>query len=247
MRPLRQLRHVSRSLVALPVASNRRPPGRIRKEREKPHVPQLNGSTPCCHGIAPRCRSAGGRRPRRGRHLHGERGFVRHDLRDVPSDTWSETTLNWNNKPAYSSTVTSSAGSFAVNTWVSIDVTPLVTGAGTYSFALTSSATTPVDFTAKEHGGAYAPPLVVTTGTTPPPRRCRRRGNPPVVSGVNVSSVGPFSATVKWTTDVPLTSAVEYGTAASYGVWSSDSTGTTSHSVTLTDLDFADTYHFRVL
>ena len=177
----------------------------------------------------------------------GGTGF---SVRDVPSDTWSETTLNWNNKPAYSSTVTSSVGSFAVNTWVSIDVTPLVTGDGTYSFALTSSATTPMDFTAKEYGAANAPQLVVTTSVTPPPPPPPPppATSPPVVSGVSVSSVGPFSATVNWTTDVPATSAVEYGSATSYGLWSAgDATLVTSHSVTLTGLSWVTMYHFRVL
>jgi hypothetical protein len=172
----------------------------------------------------------------------GGAGF---SARAAASNAWSETTLNANNQPGYSPTVVGSVGSFPTNSWVAVDVTPLVSGNGTYSFALTSSSTTPMDFTAKEYGAANAPQLVVTTTTTPPPPPPPTGA--PTVSGVGVSSVGPYSATVNWTTDQPSSSVVEYGTATSYGVWSAvDSTQVTSHSVTLNDLMFNKAYHFRV-
>src|SRR5213083_435288 len=40
---------------------------------------------------------------------------------------------------------------------------------------------------------------------------------PPVLSAVTVSSTGPDTATIAWTTDEPGTSQVEYGLAAGYG------------------------------
>jgi hypothetical protein len=54
--------------------------------------------------------------------------------------------------------------------------------------------------------------------------------------------------TLLWTTDVPATSWVEYGTTTSYGSDSGlvDPVLTTSHSVTLTGLAASTLYHFRI-
>src|SRR3954452_23181350 len=85
----------------------------------------------------------------------------------VSSNAWSEATLTWNNQPGYSSAITSQATSFPTNTWVAVDVTPLITGNGTFTIAVTSQSTTPIDFDAKENGAANAPQLVITTAAGP--------------------------------------------------------------------------------
>lgn len=82
----------------------------------------------------------------------------------VSDSSWSESTLTWNNRPARASTATSDLGRISTGTWVEYDVTPLVTGNGTFSFALAGPSTDGTDFTSRE--GANAPRLVVSTSTS---------------------------------------------------------------------------------
>lgn len=69
----------------------------------------------------------------------------------------------------------------------------------------------------------------------------------PVISGVEVSGTTDIKATIEWSTDEEATSQVEYGITDAYGSTTTlDEELTTSHSVTLTDLEADTTYHFRV-
>jgi len=70
---------------------------------------------------------------------------------------------------------------------------------------------------------------------------------PPAISGVAVSSIGPNTATIAWTTNEPGTSRVEYGPTTSYGSLTPlDSSLVTAHSVTLSALAPSTLYHYRV-
>jgi Carboxypeptidase regulatory-like domain/IPT/TIG domain len=77
------------------------------------------------------------------------------------STSWGEYSLNWNNAPALPGTATSSVGAAPIGTWVEFDVTPLVTGNGTYSFGVSSAITDSVIYSSKE--GPNPPDLVVQT------------------------------------------------------------------------------------
>lgn len=79
--------------------------------------------------------------------------------------TWTETGLTWNNAPALSGAPIGSVGNAANGTWVSVDVTPVVSGNGTYSFALSSASTNSVNYSSRE--GAHPPVLVVEAGGQP--------------------------------------------------------------------------------
>ncbi len=76
---------------------------------------------------------------------------------------------------------------------------------------------------------------------------------PPVPTKVNCNSIcatgtiGSDHATIAWTTYVPASTQVLYGTTTAYGKQTvlSDTHGALSHSVTLTGLLPATTYHFR--
>ena len=69
----------------------------------------------------------------------------------------------------------------------------------------------------------------------------------PLISDVDVSDTTETGATIEWSTDEEATSQVEYGTTVDYGSTTTlDEELTTSHSVTLTDLEADTTYHFRV-
>ncbi len=71
----------------------------------------------------------------------------------------------------------------------------------------------------------------------------------PVTTPPTIQSpkIGSDHATITWTTYVPATSQVVYGTTTAYGMQTavSDTSGTLSHSLTLTGLLPAKTYHYR--
>lgn len=69
----------------------------------------------------------------------------------------------------------------------------------------------------------------------------------PVISAVSAGSITATSATISWTTDEPATGRSDYGTTASYGSSTATATGLTiSHTRTITGLQPATTYHYRV-
>src|SRR5919197_3398596 len=61
------------------------------------------------------------------------------DVRAVADNTWSEATLAYGNAPPPSPTVAATSGPFAAGVWLSLDVSSLVGGDGTYSFAFTTT------------------------------------------------------------------------------------------------------------
>ena len=78
----------------------------------------------------------------------------------VSSNTWTESTINYNNAPLMGSAI-GSTGPVASGTWVTIDITPYITGNGTYSLALTTPGTTVISFSSKET--LNAPQLIIET------------------------------------------------------------------------------------
>jgi PKD repeat protein len=76
------------------------------------------------------------------------------------SNSWAETTVNWNNKPAVGGTPVATAGAATLGTWMEVDVTSAVSGNGTYSFEATSTSTNTATFSSDE--GAHPPQLVIT-------------------------------------------------------------------------------------
>ncbi len=70
---------------------------------------------------------------------------------------------------------------------------------------------------------------------------------PPVVSNVRSESIGQYAADIKWSTDQPSTSQVEYGLTTYYGsVTLVDDVKVLQHAVPLSGLDPGAMYHYRV-
>ncbi len=70
----------------------------------------------------------------------------------------------------------------------------------------------------------------------------------PVISNVASGNLSPTTATIKWQTDQPSDSQVEFGPTAAYGQSSPRNTArVTAHAVILTGLTPGTSYHFRVL
>jgi chitodextrinase len=88
------------------------------------------------------------------------------DVYGVPTNTWSESTVNWNNQPAASSTkVASIPTTVKLNTSYTWDVTPLVTGDGYVSMKVVSANSDAAKYWSKDGStSAQAPQLQVTCG-----------------------------------------------------------------------------------
>jgi hypothetical protein len=84
-----------------------------------------------------------------------------YEVRTVASNSWNESTINYSNAPTYDA-VTSTSGSFGAGVWTTVDVTPLVTGNGTFSIALTTTSSTAFSLASRE-SGVNAPQLIIET------------------------------------------------------------------------------------
>jgi hypothetical protein len=75
------------------------------------------------------------------------------------ANTWTETGVNWTNKPDVSGSPVAVAGACSVGQWVELDLTGAITGNGTYSFEATSGSTNTAQFSSRE--GSNPPQMVV--------------------------------------------------------------------------------------
>jgi hypothetical protein len=80
----------------------------------------------------------------------------------VSNNTWTETTINYNNAPPLGSAIGSSSPVTA-GAWISIDITAYVTGNGAYNLALTTPGSTAISLASRE-SGVNAPQLIIETG-----------------------------------------------------------------------------------
>jgi hypothetical protein len=70
---------------------------------------------------------------------------------------------------------------------------------------------------------------------------------PPVSSAIAATAATPNSITIRWTTNLPSSSQIEYGLTTAYGLTTPVSaTLVTSHALTVTGLAPDTVYHFRV-
>ena len=74
--------------------------------------------------------------------------------------------VTWNNRPAPSGSASDNKTAIGANSWVEYDVTALVAGNGTYTFALVADSLDGVVFSSRE--GGTPPQLVVTVGAGAP-------------------------------------------------------------------------------
>lgn len=81
----------------------------------------------------------------------------------VPTNSWSESSLNWDNKPAPSGDPIGTVGTATVGTWVELDLSAVVDGDGTYSFALISASNDVARYSSSEAAAANRPQLILTT------------------------------------------------------------------------------------
>jgi len=152
---------------------------------------------------------------------------------------WSEQTLTWVNAPAYSPTVTAASTSYSANVWISLNVTPLVTGNGTYSFALTTPSGETM-LASKEGGTATAPQLVVQTSGSP------SNTSPPSISGSAQDGQTLSASAGSWSGDQPIGFAYQWRRCDSGGGSCADINGAGGQTYTLTSADVGSTIRVAV-
>jgi glucose/arabinose dehydrogenase/PKD repeat protein len=77
----------------------------------------------------------------------------------LTNTTWTESGITWNNAPAITGTALSSLGSVTTATWVDFNLGSVITGNGTYTFAISGGNSDFVDYASRETG--YDPVLVL--------------------------------------------------------------------------------------
>ena len=87
--------------------------------------------------------------------------LIGYEVRPVADNTWNELTLTYNTAPAMGS-IAGSSGPYGTASWVTADVTALVSGNGLLSLVLTTPDTNTLIFASRETG-ANAPQLEIYT------------------------------------------------------------------------------------
>ncbi|MBN1147853.1 MAG: DNRLRE domain-containing protein [Anaerolineales bacterium] len=85
---------------------------------------------------------------------------IGYEIYQVSDSTWDEQQLTYNTAPPFGNFVGSSGG-YGSNSWIEIDVTPLVGGEGALSLAIVTSSDTALSFSSRE--GANPPELIIET------------------------------------------------------------------------------------
>ncbi len=92
---------------------------------------------------------------------------IGYQVGSVTDNTWDEAKLTYANAPALG-LVESSSGSFSSGTWVSVDVTSLITGNGVYDLGIRTTSPSLMSFNSRD-ASTNAPQLVIQTLFNAPP------------------------------------------------------------------------------
>jgi hypothetical protein len=88
-----------------------------------------------------------------------------HDVYAVTQNNWDEAVIAYNSAPQLGGLIGSS-GPFEKDTWVSVDVTSLISAEGPLSLALLTTGTTNTTYSSRE--GAHPPELIIELGAKTP-------------------------------------------------------------------------------
>lgn len=103
------------------------------------------------------------------------------------SGSWSEKATSWMNRPGRTSGPRDDKGALRARRWVEWDVTPWVTGNGTYNFVLRGGRGSPARLSSRE--ATRGPRLVITTADEAPPPPPTPSGEPAPVAGLGYHEV----------------------------------------------------------
>ncbi len=174
-----------------------------------------------------------------------------YDIHQTGDSSWDQMAVTYNNAPSFDPAVVGSSGPVTAGTWTQVDVTPLITGPGPVSIALTTTNSSALSLASLEAGGALIPQLVLDTAplpdAQPPSVPANLAANPPSsaevdlswtassdnvgVSGYTIYRNGTLLTTVGDTTTSYQDTTVSASTAYSYTVDAFDAAGNRSSSV----------------
>ena len=168
-----------------------------------------------------------------------------YDLRIVSDSTWQEKTITYKNAPPVGS-VAATSQPVSANTWVSIDVTRLISGNGKLALALTSPNGGPLRMASRE-SGRYAPQIIVeaapanaTLTQTATPRKTKAPSatpRPPTPTSTTASSSATHAPTKTYTpspTPTATTAPPNTATPQPTATFSSTPSPTATSSATAT-------------
>jgi hypothetical protein len=166
-------------------------------------------------------------------------GSVDGDVLYPAATSWNERKVTWNTRPARTGAAAATVGAVSAGTWVSFDVTSLVTGNGTYAFDLATASADSTVFASREtKTKSQRPQLVIqstttTTVDTTPPQTTITSG--PATSTTSTGAAFAFSASepARFACSLDGAAATACTSPISY---SGLSTGPHAFSVAATDL-----------
>jgi uncharacterized protein YjiK len=154
----------------------------------------------------------------------------------LTDNPWTESGVNWNNRPLPTSGAVANSGSFGPNVWVEFDISPgMITGNGTYNFALLPDSTDGAVFNSRE--GGSPPQLVVTfpTGPSPTPTNTATQTNTPTQTRTPTTGPSPTATHTSTPTSTPTTSLTPTFTPTAINSSTPTFTPTTTHTPTATN------------
>jgi len=111
-------------------------------------------------------------------------------------NTWTETGINWNNRPAPTTGVIANVGAVTANTRAEYNVTAQVTGNGTYSFVLLPDSTDGATFYSREGNSPPQLVLTFTSGATATATNTPTPGPSPTPTNTSAPTNTPSSGSV---------------------------------------------------
>jgi hypothetical protein len=80
-------------------------------------------------------------------------------------NSWSESSVTWNTAPPAGPTPVRTVGPVLAGAWYVVDLTPVVTQDGTYSFRISTASVDGADYNSRQGPASYAPELMVELST----------------------------------------------------------------------------------
>lgn len=162
----------------------------------------------------------------------------------VTSQTWTES-VTWATAPAADTAPLVTLTNAVTGTWADFDVTPLITGDGTFSVRITSTSADGAAYTSREGTTAQRPQLVVTTtqsiDTTKPTASITAPSAGGTLTGTTLVTVNASDDIAVTAVDVAIDGiAIGSDTTAPYEInWDTTAAANGTHTVTATARDAA--------
>jgi hypothetical protein len=144
------------------------------------------------------------------------------------TSNWTETGLTWNTAPAVGSTMVANMANLALNTYATADVSSVVTGNGTYTFAINTTSTVGKQLASREVT-ATPPQLVINTAT---PGTITATAGSGQTATVSTAFATPLAATVTDASGAAVSGVVVTFTAPASGASATFAGGASAVSVT---------------